>query len=432
MIHDVTAHATTRHEHHRPQQAVDADAARLERHRLAIRREAAECDQQADEERDRDRDGQRLRDERDKHADDDLPRDALRDQLLAVVRERLDHQEKREDDQPEQEGQDEFPDNIAIDDPEHSAPAGFLRRKPITRLLMTKVALLWHMHQPFYQDLVTGEHILPWVRLHALKDYYGMVALLREFPDVRLTFNLVPSLLVQLEAFAEDRARDRSLELGLKPAAALTDDDKRFLPGELFPRAARADDRRRIRDMRNCSGARDDGSANGGAVRAVHGRRFPRPAGVAQARVGRPVLRRDAIPHRTALRREGPRLQRRGQGVAARRGARDPACGGPRVPAPRPPAARSNSRRRRSTIRFFRCCAIPTCICGRIRTRACRGSGSAIRRTRAAQLERAVAVARRRLRRAPRGSLAVGRVGIRRDGAAGGRCGLLAGWRPTS
>ena len=47
---------------------------------------------------------------------------------------------------------------------------------------MTNVAILWHMHQPFYQDLVTGEHILPWVRLHGLKDYYGMVALLREFP----------------------------------------------------------------------------------------------------------------------------------------------------------------------------------------------------------------------------------------------------------
>ena len=61
---------------------------------------------------------------------------------------------------------------------------------------MTRVALLWHMHQPFYQDLVSGEHILPWVRLHALKDYYGMVALLREFPTVRATFSLVPSLLV--------------------------------------------------------------------------------------------------------------------------------------------------------------------------------------------------------------------------------------------
>src|SRR6188472_831473 len=56
---------------------------------------------------------------------------------------------------------------------------------------MTQVAILWHMHQPFYEDLVTHEHIMPWVRLHALKDYYGMVALLREFPDVRVTFNRV-------------------------------------------------------------------------------------------------------------------------------------------------------------------------------------------------------------------------------------------------
>jgi alpha-amylase/alpha-mannosidase (GH57 family) len=72
---------------------------------------------------------------------------------------------------------------------------------------MTKVALLWHMHQPYYEDLVTGEQILPWVRLHALKDYYGMVALLDEFPDVRVTFNLVPSLLVQIEAFADERAK---------------------------------------------------------------------------------------------------------------------------------------------------------------------------------------------------------------------------------
>jgi len=76
------------------------------------------------------------------------------------------------------------------------------------------------MHQPYYEDLVTREHILPWVRLHALKTL-RMVALLREFPDVKLTFNLVPSLLVQLQAFAEDRARDRYLQLSLKPAAEL-------------------------------------------------------------------------------------------------------------------------------------------------------------------------------------------------------------------
>ena len=92
---------------------------------------------------------------------------------------------------------------------------------------MTNVAILWHMHQPYYEDLATGEHILPWVRMHALKDYYGMVALLREFPNLKLTFNLVPSLLVQLEAFAEERARDAHLELGLKPVARLTEEDRR-------------------------------------------------------------------------------------------------------------------------------------------------------------------------------------------------------------
>src|SRR3954471_4642644 len=99
---------------------------------------------------------------------------------------------------------------------------------------MTRVAILWHMHQPYYEDLATREHILPWVRLHALKDYYGMVALLREFPGVRMTFNLVPSLLVQLEAFAEDRAHDRFLELSLKPAGELTDGDVDFVLENFF------------------------------------------------------------------------------------------------------------------------------------------------------------------------------------------------------
>jgi len=99
---------------------------------------------------------------------------------------------------------------------------------------MTHVALLWHMHQPYYEDLVTREHILPWVRLHALKDYYGMVAILREFPRVKMTFNLVPSLLVQLEAFAADRAKDRFLELSLKPADALTQEEVDFILENFF------------------------------------------------------------------------------------------------------------------------------------------------------------------------------------------------------
>ena len=99
---------------------------------------------------------------------------------------------------------------------------------------MVNLALLWHMHQPYYEDLATGEHILPWVRLHAIKDYWGMVAMLEEFPGVRATFNLVPSLVVQVQAFAADRARDRHLALGLKPAGELSEDEARWLVANGF------------------------------------------------------------------------------------------------------------------------------------------------------------------------------------------------------
>ena len=99
---------------------------------------------------------------------------------------------------------------------------------------MVKLALMWHMHQPYYEDLATGEHILPWVRLHAIKDYWGMVALLREFPGVRVTFNLVPSLIAQVRAFAADRARDRHLAIGLKPAAELSPDEARWMVANGF------------------------------------------------------------------------------------------------------------------------------------------------------------------------------------------------------
>ena len=60
---------------------------------------------------------------------------------------------------------------------------------------MTRVAILWHMHQPYYEDLVTREHILPWVRLHGLKDYYGMVRILEDFPKVKQTFNTIANTL---------------------------------------------------------------------------------------------------------------------------------------------------------------------------------------------------------------------------------------------
>jgi alpha-amylase/alpha-mannosidase (GH57 family) len=85
------------------------------------------------------------------------------------------------------------------------------------------------MHQPFYKDLISGEYHLPWTRMHALKDYYGMAKILDEFPAVHQTFNLVPSMMVQLDEYARGIARDPFLQAALKPAEDLTEAEQSFL-----------------------------------------------------------------------------------------------------------------------------------------------------------------------------------------------------------
>jgi len=91
------------------------------------------------------------------------------------------------------------------------------------------LCFLWHMHQPFYKDLNSGEYKLPWTRMHALKDYYGMVHILEEFPKIRQTFNLVPSMMAQVAEYASGEAADPFLQMALKPAESLTESDRRFL-----------------------------------------------------------------------------------------------------------------------------------------------------------------------------------------------------------
>ncbi len=93
---------------------------------------------------------------------------------------------------------------------------------------------LWHMHQPYYKDLVTGQYHLPWVRLHALKDYYGMVKLLDEFPGLHQTFNLVPSLIAQLQDYVSGTAREPFLDVAAMPAGELTPAEKEFALRYLF------------------------------------------------------------------------------------------------------------------------------------------------------------------------------------------------------
>lgn len=65
-----------------------------------------------------------------------------------------------------------------------------------------KVVLCWHMHQPQYRDLISGEYQLPWVYLHAIKDYVDMAAHLEAHPNARAVVNFAPILLEQIADYA--------------------------------------------------------------------------------------------------------------------------------------------------------------------------------------------------------------------------------------
>lgn len=68
------------------------------------------------------------------------------------------------------------------------------------------LVFLWHMHQPDYRDYSSGDFVLPWTYLHAIKDYTDMAYHLERHPKVRAVVNFVPILLDQLEDYADQFA----------------------------------------------------------------------------------------------------------------------------------------------------------------------------------------------------------------------------------
>lgn len=96
------------------------------------------------------------------------------------------------------------------------------------------LALIWHMHQPYYKDVLTQEYVLPWVRLHGIKDYYDMAAILDDYPKMKLTINLVPSLIMQIDDYVLNNAQDKCFILSEKDPADLTLDEKVYILKNFF------------------------------------------------------------------------------------------------------------------------------------------------------------------------------------------------------
>ena len=96
------------------------------------------------------------------------------------------------------------------------------------------IAFYWHMHQPVYSLSVNGDFLMPWVRLHAVKDYLDMALWAKKFDKLKLNFNYTPVLLDSIVDYAQKDAHDIHSRLTITPEDKLTKEDKIFILNNFF------------------------------------------------------------------------------------------------------------------------------------------------------------------------------------------------------
>ena len=95
------------------------------------------------------------------------------------------------------------------------------------------ISFLWHFHQPFYKDFSKGMYLLPWVRLHLIKNYH-MMAKLVDRESVKVTFNFTPCLVEQMFDYIDKKADDPFINLSLKSPTSLNEEEKIFILKNFF------------------------------------------------------------------------------------------------------------------------------------------------------------------------------------------------------
>ena len=95
------------------------------------------------------------------------------------------------------------------------------------------IAFIWHFHQPNYQVNYDSEFLLPWVRLHASKDYLDMLKRMDKFKNLKLNFNFSPVLLNALQKYISG-AMDIHLRLLIKDENQLSEEEKIFILNNYF------------------------------------------------------------------------------------------------------------------------------------------------------------------------------------------------------
>ncbi len=95
-----------------------------------------------------------------------------------------------------------------------------------------RICFLWHQHQPYYRK--ESYFILPWVRFHGVKDYLDLALLLDDYPAIKQTFNIVPSLLLQLQQYTDEGVVDRVFELSYKSPIDLSESEEEEIIHQFF------------------------------------------------------------------------------------------------------------------------------------------------------------------------------------------------------
>ncbi len=96
------------------------------------------------------------------------------------------------------------------------------------------IAFYWHMHQPVYQLNTDSDYLMPWVRLHGVKDYLDMLLIMDNYKKLKLNFNLVPALLDAFINYGENDYHDIHSRLTVTNISELTNDDKEFILNNFF------------------------------------------------------------------------------------------------------------------------------------------------------------------------------------------------------
>lgn len=110
-----------------------------------------------------------------------------------------------------------------------------------------KLVLCWHMHQPAYRDELNGQYRLPWVYLHATKDYSDMAWHLEQHPDMRLVVNFSPVLLEQLSDYV------RQVDTFIRQGTPMSDRMLNLLSGAIPIPETGKDRSKIISDCQRCN-----------------------------------------------------------------------------------------------------------------------------------------------------------------------------------